>query len=598
MIRNNKRSNKFAGTIIGTALIATVLTELSGCSLDIFDAETTDYGVFVNHDDKDSNLVGVDPTDLNTIHATKSKSKNSFKIIDYSAYVDDNGSIVHPKYTDILPNDDTPYGVLLTLNDYDYVNNYKIVKDLKNMFEVKIPTMPVMINIDNLKPTTATISLLDEMFNLLEKNGCYVAISGTDTNLNKLALAYANIGYGARLDEIDKIVVDTADNKYDGVYTMVQNGKGQISEVGGFSHSDLIKNNGFNDPSRFLNDVNYIVESGDTLYDIAQSHNISVDDIVKYNNENDGDIISDFNQISIGQNIILPVLDTSTDLSANKTYVTTTPDSTVVSTSEILKGIDISEFQSVDEQKAFAEDQTKNFVYVRYADCVYDHSDTKYDDSYSSKGFVTMTEENNVPNSIYFLPKILPGMSQDDIANETMKIVNELDSKASEGILMDLPIGIDIETNYYYDNQELYNAYVPLVAKVLKDKGYYPIIYSSDSSARSLYQNAIDTYGTDCDFCKVPVWLAGGDDYNKRIDFANSNYDVAQDLSNLTWYQERNIDVAIRQISSQGRVAGFTTDNGADGNVDIDMMLDTSIIDMTNRGCNLGSGSNYEGKCK
>lgn len=418
---------------------------------------------------------------------------------------------------------------------YDIYDDVAYAKSILAKHDINLPVyMDVNKIMENMDINNNDKKELISTF--LEKcsaNGFYVGVYGTDTNLCRLKdYVYPEIvNYDALVE------LDSDEIKYDGTYNMYQKDGCFILRD---NDLEVIKEKGFNEKKRFVNDVTYKYENEEKLQEYLFVCGLSKKELKKYNDQiflNKGDILKvpQFMQITDNTNSI-----------------------GYVKVEEPLLGCDISSNQSGTE-----EDWKKLFQNV---DFVIARTSTGYSEDKSFNDFYVRCIKNDMPFGAYTM------IDYTKIGCPTLEEYKDKQGKTSNKTLellknkkVTLPVYIDIENPYNADS-EYYGCH----PKVLFDKEYIEFMlddwYTKMSGAGyipGIYANKeyIDYISECVDYelsDKFEIWIAGGEEYNVEKDY--DKYEITESYKNYE-------GSTMYQVTQYGQNAGI---GNHEGYLDID----------------------------
>lgn len=193
---------------------------------------------------------------------------------------------------------------------------YEDIEFTKGIVEKHIIDLPVYLNINNILENnnlamTEKAELIKEYIRITEANNIYVGLYGTSTNLSKLNQ------YGFTITEYDCFIVEDGITEYSGKSSIRQDINGNIKSTyysiehnndlasyikGKYNTSEKFKQNGF-----------AVLTDEITIDEIAIKHDISVNDLLKYNKKTIetlkiGDTIRIPNEIQNKTKLVFPEL--------------------------------------------------------------------------------------------------------------------------------------------------------------------------------------------------------------------------------------------------------------------------------------------------
>lgn len=427
-------------------------------------------------------------------------------------------------------------GIIVTPYNYTYESIYKTIDMVKKIVMDYDIDLGIYYDIDKYMDdnTIRANILLGEMFCLkLTANGIYCGFYGSSNNLEQYTNIFPKYVDSHSIDLFDKLV--RADDKeeiidYDGIYHSAEYENGLIFSR--FNMSEVIEAAKLNTAENFVNDYQYVVESGDSISSIAEKHNIKVSDLVEYNN------IEDSNLIQIGQVIRIP--NQFTDVS---TLITSMNNGEVLNQarSKLVKGIDVSSWQGkIDWSKVSKQ---ADFSIVRVLEASVGEDDCAYN---NLKG----CEANNLAAGCYWFSYAL---TPEEAEQEAQRVVDILDSyKQDFDFKLEYPVFIDIEwSDQVALGENKIREIIDAAAKVIENHGYTFGVYINSGN----YQMVKG--------CGYPLWMTSSESYNNKTDFGKFKQDSFSIL-----YKTNN-EKAMWQYSQRGRI------DGIEGEVDINYATST-----------------------
>ena len=376
-------------------------------------------------------------------------------------------------------------------NDVDYAKG--IVRDYKIDF-------PIYLGIDNIVNNKKLnndekIKIIYDFLNKCSKNGMYVGISGTDTNLCKLAKFFDVTSYDAFL------IMDKEDISYDGVFNVYKKLDGNIvSKVdlaGSISHLEL------NTSKKFLNDEYVVVHNKDEFDDLVLSSGIGYDDLLEFNNLRESSIKN-------GKLVRVPCL-FSTPTYSN----TSNSDNNIVS--EYLKGCDISYCQENNNNWSVLKD---NFDFI-----ILKCNQGLYKDDYFD-GNANACNSYDIPIGVYTFNNYWKTSAGLEYFKEQQRQQAEYAVSCLKGKKIDYPVYLDIEkSGFTIENdlpEEYANAMLDIWYNTISSAGYIPGLYLNQSVATNI-QSVVSNYDLSD---KFEIWLAGGPQYEAKENGQYIRYEI------------------------------------------------------------------------
>lgn len=427
-------------------------------------------------------------------------------------------------------------GLIITPSNYTYESIYKTIDIIKKIIMDYDIDLGVYYDVDKYMDdsTIRANILLGEMFCLkLTANGVYCGFYGSSDNLDRFTSTYPNYVDTHSIDLFDKLVrVDEKEKTidYEGTYHSAEYEDGLVFSR--FDIAEVIEDNDLNIAENFVNDYEYIVQSGDLLSTIASKHRMKLSDLAAYNN------ISNPDKIKAGDVIKIP--NQFTDVS---TLINSMEEGTVVdqSRSKLVKGIDVSSWQGEINWSKVAKNA--DFAIVRVLEA------SVGEDSYA-KSNLKGCEENNLSAGCYWYSY---AMTPEEAELEAQKVVDILDKYKKEfGFKLEYPIFIDIEYKKQLAlGEDAIRKIVAAAGKVIENHGY----------SFGVYINKKD-YGMVKD-CGYPLWLTSSESYDNKTNFTKFKTPAFPVL-----YKTDNEKV-MWQYSQRGQIEGIN------GEVDVNYATST-----------------------
>lgn len=432
----------------------------------------------------------------------------------------------------------TPFMLKVEPTGYTYGEIYKTIDEVKKVIENGYVGLPILYDIEKLmdKDTIRANCLLAEEFvNKLMANGCYVGLYGSEESMERFEEKFKEVTETNSIDLYDKLIVYENDKvEYDGVFNMSQ--KKDENVTCDFNMEKVINENKLNNFSKFVNDSKYIVKENDTLEEIASSVGMKTMDLAYYNG------ISDYNKITVGQEIIIPNHYQNQDIKVNKESKNIDNESMPSeTTTRMVKGIDVSKWQSdVDWEKVSKE---IDFAIVRLCDFYFKKDDGTCEfDPYFIRN-MQECERLNIPVGVYYFSH---ATTEEEAREEARFVANNLKEYSLE-----YPVYMDIETEkqnkLMEDNPEQLKNVASAAMEELEKNGYFSGIYCGNGSEREVNRRQfIDELSK-----KYTFWVTSGSTYNKSVDFEEFKDDT---------YEVKHLpdtNIPIYQYSQQGSIDGI-----------------------------------------
>lgn len=518
---------KIAKGAVSILLAATMIFSMSGCSKTA--AKSLPKESLVQLQEMNFNTEEhayiYDTTVEEHIEVTRSQQNTSNNV-----YIKINGDCFPTAELDQAIKTGQNIGLIVTPYNYTYESIYKTIDMIKKIVMDYDIDLGIYYDIDKyMEPETIRANvLLGEMFCLkLTANGVYCGFYGSSDNLEQYTQIFPEYVDSHSIDLFDKLVRTDDKEKtidYNGTYHSAEYENGLIFSR--FNMAEVIEEASLNTADNFVNDYQYIVESGDSITSIAKQHNIKVSDLVAYNN------IEDSNLIQIGQIIRIP--NQFTDVS---TLISSMENGEVINQtrSKLVKGIDVSSWQGeIDWSKVSKQ---ADFAIVRVLEASVGEDDYAYN---NLKG----CEENNLSAGCYWFSYAL---TPEEAEQEAQKVVDILDSYQQDfNVKLEYPIFIDIEwSDQLALGENSIREIVEAAAKVIENHGYTFGVYINSGNYEMVQG------------CGYPLWMTSSESYNKKTDFDKFKQDSFSIL-----YKTNN-EKTMWQYSQRGTI------DGINGEVDI-----------------------------
>lgn len=379
-------------------------------------------------------------------------------------------------------------------NDVDYAKG--IIRDYKIDF-------PVYLNIDkivnNKKLNNDEKSkIIHDFLNKCSKNGMYVGISGTDTNLCKLSKFFDTTPYDSYL------IMDKEKISYDGVYNVYKKLDGKI--VCKSDLSKTISSLGLNSSKKFLNDEYVAVHDMDDFENLVLKYGIGYDDLLEFNDLSKRDI-KDGKLIRVPCLYSIPSYSSSNNSSNNRTV-----------SGEYLKGCDISYCQADNNNWPVLKE---NFDYI-----ILKCNQGLAEDDYFENNALSCNSYD-IPIGVYtfnnYWKTNTAGLEQ---FKKQQKEQAEFAVSCLKGKKIDYPVYLDVEKQgFTIDNDlplEYANAMLDIWYDTISSAGYIPGLYLNQSVASCIKSVVSDYELSD----KFEIWLAGGAQYEAKSNGEYIRYEI------------------------------------------------------------------------
>lgn len=479
-------------------------------------------GVVYKHKTDTTDVSGVENevgyTDVNLAYNTNVKEDN-FVVLDVGNY--DDQSLYMESKIKYCKDKDISLGIIIDCDadsKYQVYNDIELAKKLITKYNIDFP---IYISIDKIMEnenidTSQKSMLIKSFIDKAIQNGMNVGIKGTDTNLcNFNNYCFDITSYNIYLKKESKNII------YNGTCSLVENLDGTIS-----NNMD-VENMKSNNEKNFIQDAYYIMGETDTVEEVALSFDLSINDLLKFN---------DIELEDIKQGTILRIPNDCQKVQATL--------NNNINEFAIKKGVDLSYCQThIDWNKLkFNAD----FAIIKAIES------TRLDPLFESH--IQNCKENDIPIGIYSITR---ATTVEEIKNEAYTLVELL-----KDIDITYPVYIDFEVNpaiEYERNifeeikqsnsmEEMLQAW----ADIVEEAGFIPGIYCNKSVYKSIYDqtNSLENNFLD----RFQKWISGTNTYSNPCDFTQ-----IQDPGCSTNYQDLNIKCNMRQVSEACTGIGAAT---------------------------------------
>ena len=427
---------------------------------------------------------------------------------------------------------DISRGIIINSDASTRLEIYEDVEYTKSVIENSDIDLPVYFDINNIVENddlsmTEKSDLIFEYINLIRKNNIYVGVYGTSTNLNTLNQ------YGLPISNtVDSFIKEDGITKYNGMSSIKEDLEGNIT-----SNCDIVKNlnvkmgqNGYS-----------IVDETNDLTKISMQHDISINDLLKYNNKEKKDITPGTvlripNEIQRRIEYVYP------DLERSQTV--------------LYRGIDISYCQELNENVDFKKiSKNIDFAILKISEQMDKEYTSLREDPKFEKFYKQCTESDMYVGGYYITNATTVG----EAVKEAELVLDRI-----KGLNFTFPIFIDYENIIETEYEEQFNQIkemnsmgeiIPAVKKVFKD--YRFGIYSNLSTYSEIEQ-MVDSK----DLNECSIWLSHPDPELKSITQLLDNGPICKSLNGRYSY-----GCDIIQVSESIRDLGIGNANGC---VDVD----------------------------
>lgn len=409
-------------------------------------------------------------------------------------------------------------GVIIDSDATSLIDIYEDVEFTKSIIEQYKIDMPVYFSIekiminDDLSITTKA-QYIKEYLELTEKNNIYVGLYGTSTNLSNLNL------YGLPLsNNYDCFVVEDGKTKYTGLSTIRQDEEGNVystfeSEEYQNNIANLIKENKLNDSTRLKQNEYYIVDEDNSIEQIAIINNLSINDLLMFNNITkkdikNGTIIRIPNKIQDNKKLVYPNL--------------------IRKKQALYRGIDISHHQQLDDNMTFKKlSNYLDFVILKIGE--QENNEFKIDPKFYE--FYNDCYQNNIPIGGYYVTN---ATTKEEAINEAKSVIEQINN-----LKITFPIFIDFENtkgtiyekefNQLIENESLKEIFSELNQMFEKSDNRFGIY--SNLSTYSIIEQEVGLQ----ELNKYQIWLSNPSEYDK-VNQVRDNGPICQTDNGLYSY--------------------------------------------------------------
>lgn len=388
--------------------------------------------------------------------------------------------------------------------EYDKLSGFKIVNSLKNIIaENEVGNIYL-----NLSDTLAYLEKED-------RKSCLDYVKTICQKLTENGIKFTVIAPDNCLDELsDYSVLSCCSEKKE--LNAKKESYGSVYYNGKIYSLDENLDNIVNSTEGFVDDEVYIVESGDTLYDIATSYGIDYKELAKING------IDDPSLINVGQEIVIPWLyepnkEEKEDTEERENIVeeepeeeyeeeieaeTEIPESFKVDEELYYKGIDVSKYQGdINWEKA---KDVIDFAFISLGDAYNKDEDGNYIEDPYYRFNMASCEKYNIKKGVYYYTR---AMTMKEIEDEVKFVLDHLKDEDGNYYDIPLPISIDVEgecAEALNGDEETRKAQVERIqyfCEKMEEAGYATSVYIN-SNYISKIPEIVNIYS---------IWAAGGE---------------------------------------------------------------------------------------
>ncbi|MDO4962862.1 MAG: GH25 family lysozyme [bacterium] len=407
---------------------------------------------------------------------------------------------------------DISLGVIIKTDAKTVLDIYNDIDYCKSLIAKYKLDFPIYLNIDEIMEndslnTSQKSKLVECFINKARENGFCYGLHGKDSNLSNFNNYCFNIsGFNIYLK------MDSNTVKYTGDYQILEDLDGNIKSK--VDYEKIISKSKLNQKENFIKDAYYIVEEGDTIDDIALSFDMSVKDLLEYNELDEKDICA---------GILLNI--------PNKLCISEKLLNDDICDTYIKKGVDLSYCQeNVDWDKL----STKiDFAILKISEGT--RKDNMFEEHLSN------CDDRSIPIGVYFITR----------AKSVLELTNEVNTliKFLDGRDLVYPIYIDFEKDvnvYKEDGYDRLDDMLSTFKNIVMQNGYKPGIYCSKSNYCSIYNSTENNFLDDFE-----TWVAGTKTYDEPCDI-DSILDPGCEFT----YQDLTARCNMRQVSESAKNSG------------------------------------------
>ena len=364
-------------------------------------------------------------------------------------------------------------GIIIESDAKDKIDIYEDVEFVKGIIEQNNIDFPVYLNpkniIDNKELSKGEkADFIGEFLYLIEQNNIYVGLYGTSTDLK-----YINENL-LPIEQYDSFVVEDGKDEYTGKSSLIKDKRDNIestykSKEYNDNLAEMIRKNNLNEKEALKQTAYHKVQKDETLRYIADLHNLSESDLLKFNELEEKDIKTGIilripNELQNEKKLIMPKLQRQERA--------------------VYRGIDISHHQGDPKNINFSALSKKiDFAILKIAEQETKNYNELNKDEYFDE-YYEYCRENGILIGGYY---VTHATTVEEAVNEAKLIVNKI-----KDLKLNLPVFIDYENtiNTMYEkefNKIINNKQFEIILEAVND------IFVSEGIRFGIYAN-LSTY--------------------------------------------------------------------------------------------------------
>ena len=445
-------------------------------------------------------------------------------------------------------------GLIVRPTNYTYASIYETIDEIKSLiskYDINCPILYDVTKYMDIDTIDANCKLAEEFCNKLTANGCYVGLYGDKETMDKFSSRFVKTIDSHSLDLYDKMIVLDTD-----LYQPVDEETLQMGNMFRFSNgvvlwkhelSKIIEDNGLNEKDKFVEDFVYNVESGDSLYYIADAYDISIANIKEYNDLH-GDIIYPGDEIVIPNNYnnskALEASDSDDYVESDSTYSFEEREKRRDSGQfgRIVTGIDVSSWQGdINWEEVSSQ---IDYAILRLCDfeCVDENGNVQLDSKFLQN--MEACERLNIPVGVYYFSR---ATNSEEARKEAEFVADQLTDYTLE-----YPVYLDSEIpeqrDMMFNRPDEFREFVSASLGYLQSRGYYTGIYTGVTDS----VNIMDLSNSQS------FWLTSHETYDTEVEIDKFN----EDNYNLVYTPDSKVNAY--QYCQRGSIRGIG------GEIDVD----------------------------
>ena len=424
-------------------------------------------------------------------------------------------------------NNNISLSIIIDSEATEMLDIYEDIEFTKSILEKYNVDLPVYLNIekiinnDNLKITDKA-NLINEFLQLAKQNNMYIGLYGTSAELNLINEYCIPI-----TKQYDCFVIEDGITEYNGLSSIRQDKFGNIKSFYEYQDNNNLANHiklkNMNNKIGFKQNGYHAVKENENIQEIAIRYNLSINEILSFNNLEKEDIIPGLilrlpNQIQNKTELIFPTL------SRKKTA--------------LYRGIDISHHQGEASNINFKElSKNIDFIILKIGEQT-EKNFNKLQEDICFKDYYEKCDEFNIPIGGYY---VTHATTPKEAQQEATLIIDRI-----KNLNITFPIYIDYETESIYEKEW----------KELKQNGELKQIFKTLSSMfdkaglrfgiytnLSRYNEMVDLIGLE-NLEQYEIWLSKPNDYTKQYQVMDNGpicktddgrYQFACDMNQVSW---------------------------------------------------------------